>query len=106
MQQATSKKRTATAQVEVLDWATSRFWAEYAIDFNGDEFSVAVGYDEGEGFELTVTGSDERQIDGNEFAVLLGYRDKWAMCEDLTDGMFGVPDMLFSLQVGEAEVAQ
>ncbi len=104
--QATSKKRTATAQVEVLDWATSRFWVEYSIQVGESTFEVSVGYCEGEGFELTVTGSDEQEIDGDEFAVMLGFRDKWDLCVDLTDGMFAVPDMQFSLQVEELEVAQ
>ena len=105
--QATSKKRIATAQVEVMDWATSRFWVDYSIQVGESTFEVSVEFDDRGGFQVSVkeTGSEEA-FGGDEFATMLGYRSEFHLCDDLTQGMFVVPEKQFALTVSRTEVAQ
>lgn len=103
-----SKKVPTTAQralVEVTDWATAEFWVEYLIQFGKTRFEVAVEYDERDGFQVSAkeVGTD-KEFGGDELATMLGYRDEMDLCDDLTQGMFAVPERRFVLTVGGKEV--
>ena len=98
--------KETSAKVELLDWATAQFWAEYCVSLGGEEFGVAVSFYDGYCFDVTVTDSTGADIDGEEFATMLGYRDAADLCVDLTDGMFSAPRARFTLQAGTVEVAR
>ena len=100
-------KRAETATVTVSDWATARFWVEYSIQVGKSIYEVSVEYDECDGWEVSVTeaGSDEA-FGGEEFATMLGYRSLMDLCDDLTRGMFAVPEQQFALTVSTVEVAR
>lgn len=93
-------KTAETARVTVTSWATAQFWVEYSIQVGESTFEVSVEFDDRDGFQMSVkeTGSDEA-FGGDEFATMLGYEHEMDLCDDLTQGMFVVPEQQFALTV-------